>query len=82
MPRLAVSTRWRAVEVNLERERWLPRKLPADRIMVNAASQQLVMYRDDQPVFTTRVIVGMDERPNQSPEFQVAIDAIAPRIRA
>jgi murein L,D-transpeptidase YcbB/YkuD len=27
-------------------------------------------------VFSTRVIVGMDERPNQSPEFQVAIDAI------
>jgi murein L,D-transpeptidase YcbB/YkuD len=71
-----LSTRWRAVEVNLERERWLPRKLPADRIVVNAASQQLVMYRQDQPVFTTRVIVGMDERPNQSPEFQVAIDAI------
>lgn len=71
-----VATRWRAIEVNLERERWLPRQLPADRIMVNAADQRLVMYRADQPVFTTRVIVGMDERPNQSPEFQVAIDAI------
>lgn len=70
------STRWQAIEVNLERERWLPRRLPADRILVNAASQQLVMYRDDRPVFSTRVIVGMDERPNQSPEFQVAIDAI------
>lgn len=70
------STRWRALEVNLERERWLPRKLPSDRIMVNAATQQLVMYRNDQPVFTTRVIVGMDEPGNQSPEFQVAIDAI------
>jgi murein L,D-transpeptidase YcbB/YkuD len=70
------SARWRAIEVNLERERWLPRRLPADRIVVNAADQRLVMYRDDQPVFSTRVIVGMDERPNQSPEFQVAIDAI------
>jgi L,D-transpeptidase YcbB len=70
------SAHWQAIEVNLERERWLPRHLPADRILVNAASQQLVMYRDDQPAFSTRVIVGADDRPNQSPEFQVAIDAI------
>jgi murein L,D-transpeptidase YcbB/YkuD len=71
-----VAARRRALEVNLERERWLPRRLPADRIVVNAAEQRLIMYRDDSPAFTTRVIVGMDEQPNQSPEFQVAIDAI------
>jgi len=70
------TTRWRAIEVNLERERWLPRRLPADRIWVNVADQRLVMFRDDRPAFSTRVIVGQDERANQSPEFQVAIDAI------
>jgi murein L,D-transpeptidase YcbB/YkuD len=72
----AADARRQAIEVNLERERWLPRRLPADRIWVNAADQRLVMYRDDQPAFSTRVIVGMDDRPNQSPEFQVSIDAI------
>ena len=70
------TARWREIEVNLERERWLPRRLPADRVWVNVADQRLVMYRDDRPVFSTRVIVGQDERRNQSPEFQASIDHI------
>lgn len=72
----AATTRSRDIEVNLERERWLPRRLPADRVWVNAADGWLVLYRDDQPVFSTRVIVGQAERRNQSPEFQASIDAI------
>ena len=32
------------------------------------------MYRDDQPVFSTRVIVGQDDSRNQSPEFQASIE--------
>jgi murein L,D-transpeptidase YcbB/YkuD len=70
------TTRVREIAVNLERERWLPRRLPADRVWVNAADARLVMYRDDRPVFSTRVIVGQDDRRNQSPEFQASIDAI------
>lgn len=70
------TTRLRDIEVNLERERWLPRRLPADRVWVNVADGRLVMYHDGRPVFSTRVIVGQDERPNQSPEFQASIDAI------
>ena len=64
------TTRLREIRVNLERERWLPRRLPADRVWVNVADGRLVLYRDDQPVFSTRVIVGMTERRNQSPELQ------------
>ncbi|MBV8393077.1 MAG: L,D-transpeptidase family protein [Alphaproteobacteria bacterium] len=71
-----VGSRSREIEVNLERERWLPRKLPADRVWVNAAEGRLVLYRNDQPVFTTRVIVGQDERRNQSPEFEALIEGI------
>lgn len=71
-----VGGRSRDIEVNLERERWLPRKLPADRVWVNAADGRLVLYRNDQPIFTTRVIVGQDERRNQSPEFQAMIEGI------
>jgi len=70
------TTGLREVRVNLERERWLPRRLPADRVWVNAADQRLVMYRDDRPAFSTRVVVGQAERRNQSPEFQASIDAI------
>lgn len=70
------TTRSREIEVNLERERWLPRRLPADRVWVNVADQRLVLYRDDRPVFSTRVIVGQDARGNQSPEIQASIDRI------
>lgn len=66
----------REIEVNLERERWLPRPLPADRVWVNIADERLVLYRDNRPVFSTRVIVGRDDRRNQSPEFQATVTAI------
>jgi murein L,D-transpeptidase YcbB/YkuD len=70
------TTRLREIEVNLERERWLPRHLPADRVWVNVADERLVLYRDDRPIFSTRVIVGQDELRNQSPEFRATIDGI------
>jgi murein L,D-transpeptidase YcbB/YkuD len=66
----------REIEVNLERERWLPRRLPADRVWVNVADERVAMYRDDRPVFSSRVIVGQDDKRNQSPEFQASIDRI------
>jgi murein L,D-transpeptidase YcbB/YkuD len=72
----ATTSRLRAIEANLERERWLPRQLPADRVWVNVADERLVLYRDDRPVFSTKVIVGQDEQRNQSPEFQVTIDGV------
>ena len=72
----ATTNRVREIEVNLERQRWLPRQLPAERVWVNAADAQLVFYRADRPVFSTRVIVGQDERRNQSPEFRATMDGI------
>jgi murein L,D-transpeptidase YcbB/YkuD len=71
----AATNRLRVIEVNLERQRWLPRQLPADRVWVNVADERLVFYRDDQPVFSTRVVVGEDVERNQSPEFRAVIDA-------
>jgi murein L,D-transpeptidase YcbB/YkuD len=72
----ATTNRLRAIEVNLERQRWLPRHLPEDRVWVNAADAKLVLYRDDRPVFSTRVIIGQDGEPNQTPEFEVAIEGV------
>ena len=72
----AQSNRLRAIEVNLERERWLPRRLPAQRVWVNAADARLVLYRANKPIFATKVIIGQDEVRNQSPEFQATITAI------
>lgn len=69
------ASRLREIAVNLERERWLPRRLPADRVWVNVPDERLVLYRDGRPVFSTRVIVGQEDRRKQSPEFQATIDA-------
>jgi murein L,D-transpeptidase YcbB/YkuD len=71
----AATNGLREIEVNLERQRWLPRQLPADRVWVNVAEERLVLYRADQPVFSTRVAVGEDVKLDQSPEFHAAIDA-------
>jgi murein L,D-transpeptidase YcbB/YkuD len=70
------TARLRQIEVNLERERWLPRPLPPDRVWVNVADERVVLYRDDQPVFSTKVIVGQDVLQNQSPEFQATINGV------
>ena len=71
----ATTNRLRTIEVNLERQRWLPRLLPADRAWVNVADERLVLYRGGQPVFSTRIAVGEDVERNQSPEFFATIDA-------
>lgn len=65
----------RRIAVNLERQRWLPRSLPPDRVVVNVAEEKLVLYRADRPVFSTRVVVGQDAERNQSPEFRAMIEA-------
>ena len=67
--------RLRVIEANLERQRWLPRELPADRVWVNVPDQQLVLYRDDRPVFVTRVVVGEPVDRKQSPEFTTVIES-------
>lgn len=72
----AATARVRQIEVNLERERWLPRPLPADRVWVNVADERAVLYRGDQAVFSTKVIVGQDVQRNQSPEFEATIKGV------
>ena len=67
--------RLRVIEANLERQRWLPRELPANRVWVNVPDQQLVLYRDDRPVFITRVVVGEATDRKQSPEFSTTIES-------
>ena len=72
---VAAAQRQRSIEANLERERWLPRDLPADRVWVNVPDQQLVLYRDHRPAFTTSVVVGDNAERNQTPEFHTLIEA-------
>jgi L,D-transpeptidase YcbB len=68
------EARVRQIAVNLERWRWLPRQISADRVWVNTASAQLQLFRNDEPVFTTRVVVG--ETDKQTPEFHAQIVSV------
>jgi murein L,D-transpeptidase YcbB/YkuD len=72
--RAAAEPRVRQLAINLERLRWLPRQMPRDRVVVNAAIARLQLYRNDRPAFTTRVVVG--ETDKQTPEFQSTIDDV------
>jgi len=45
------------IEANLERWRWV-RSLPPDRLEVNVAAAEAVLYADDAPKLTMRTIVG------------------------
>jgi murein L,D-transpeptidase YcbB/YkuD len=72
--RATAERRTRQLAINLERLRWLPRRIPPDRVVVNAAIARLQLFRDDRPAFTTRVVVG--ESDKQTPEFVSAIDDI------
>lgn len=63
------------LEVNLERERWLPRSLPADRVWVNIPDQQLVLFQEGEPELMSRVVVGQATPQHQSPEFDALIEA-------
>lgn len=72
----AEANRRRALEVNLERHRWLPRDLPPDRVWVNVADQRLTVFRDGKPVLSSRVVVGSESERAQSPEIQATIQGI------
>ena len=59
--------RVRLLVVNLERLRWLPRQIPRDRVVVNAAIARLQLFRDDQPYSPP---VSSSARPtNKRPSF-------------
>ncbi|MBU6509069.1 MAG: L,D-transpeptidase family protein [Gammaproteobacteria bacterium] len=67
----SMTARIDRMRVNLERLRWLPRELAAERLMVNVADFSATLYAQDRPLLTANAIVGQAER--QTPEFSSAI---------
>ncbi len=53
-----VADRLAQIDVNLERWRWLPRDLPADRLEVDIGGAEATRFASGRPVLTMRVIVG------------------------
>ncbi len=60
-----VERRLDQIQANMERWRWLPQTLPADRIQVNVAAAILSVFHHDVPSLTMRAVTGRpgDETP-------------------
>jgi murein L,D-transpeptidase YcbB/YkuD len=63
-----------SIDANLERERWLPRELPADRIEVDTGEARATLIEAGAPVLTMRAIVGQPTK--RTPTFVSQVVAV------
>lgn len=69
-----VDERIDQIIANMERWRWLPAVLPAERIQVNIAAAILTVFHNDTPVLSMRAVTG---RPgDETPMLQSQIQSI------
>ncbi len=52
------EARVRQIMANMERWRWLPQEMPRDRIQVNIAAAQVVVFEGDRPIMSMRGVTG------------------------
>jgi murein L,D-transpeptidase YcbB/YkuD len=76
---ISAAARVDQIRVNLERLRWSDSRAPRDRLLVDIAGQEVQLFRDDKPVWTSRVIVGRPERPTPVLRDQMEYIEINPR---
>jgi len=69
-----VEDRIAQIEANLERWRWLPNPLPADRVEVNVAAATTTVVKADQAVLTMKAAPG--RKKDRTPMLQSSIEAI------
>lgn len=68
------SARLTQIEANLERARWLPRDLPADRVEVNIAAAEAVVIQAGRPLLRMRIVVG--DLSHKTPMFASRLEAV------
>jgi len=66
-----VSARIDQIRVNLERSRWVLHELHGNFVLVDVAGFYVSYFRDDEPVWTSKVIVGRPYR--ETPIFKSMI---------
>jgi L,D-transpeptidase YcbB len=66
-----VAARIDQMRVNLERARWTLHEAQGEFVLVDVAGFDVSYFRDDQPVWTSRVVVGRDSR--ETPIFRSMI---------
>lgn len=68
---VSVEDRIDQMRVNLERARWVLHEVKGDLVLVNVAGFEVAYFRDDEPVWTSKVIVGRPYR--ETPIFKSLI---------
>ena len=66
-----VAARIDQIRVNLERARWVLHEIKGDFVLVDVAGFDVSWFRDDEPVWTSKVIVGRPYR--ETPIFRSTI---------
>ncbi|MES2035399.1 MAG: L,D-transpeptidase family protein [Pseudomonadota bacterium] len=71
----SVDRRIDQIVANMERWRWLPAAMPADRVQVNVAAGVLTLFQEDVPTLSMRAVTG---KPNggETPLLSSSIDSI------
>jgi murein L,D-transpeptidase YcbB/YkuD len=62
------------IEANLERWRWLPHALPADRLEVDVGAANVTLFQADQPVLRMRAVVG--DPDHKTPMFVSRVESV------
>ncbi len=66
-----VSARIDQIRVNLERARWVMHEIHGEFVLVDAAGFDVSYFRNDEPIWTSKVIVGRPYR--ETPIFKSSI---------
>jgi murein L,D-transpeptidase YcbB/YkuD len=68
------QTRLQQILMNMERWRWMPRVLPAERLEVDVGGAMLTYFRGGVPALEMRIVVG--DPKHQTPMFASRVESV------
>ncbi len=71
---ITAAARLAQIDANLERYRWSPAVLPADRVEVDTGLAEATLFERGAPVLTMRVVVG--DLKHKTPMFASQLEAV------
>ncbi|WP_334161642.1 L,D-transpeptidase family protein [Phenylobacterium sp.] len=69
-----VGQRVLQIIANMERWRWMPREMPANRVQVNSGAAIVTLFQDDRPVLSMKAVSG--KPGDETPMLQSAIHSV------